>query len=65
MAIIGSCILGLLTNPGALKKAQEEMDLVLGVGQLPRFDDQDSLPHVTAVVREAFRWRDAAPLGNL
>lgn len=65
MAIIGSCILGLLTNPSALKKAQQEIDLVLGVGQLPEFDDQDSLPYITAVVKEAFRWRDAVPLGKV
>ncbi|KAF9457685.1 cytochrome P450 [Collybia nuda] len=62
VAIIWSCILGLLTNPGALKKAQQEMDSVLGVGVLPEFGDQDSLPYVMAVVREAFRWRDVAPI---
>ncbi|KAF9457684.1 cytochrome P450 [Collybia nuda] len=62
VAIIGSCVLGLLTNPDALKKAQQEIDLVLGIGQLPNFDDQESLPYVTAIVKEAFRWRDAVPL---
>ncbi|KAF9463408.1 cytochrome P450 [Collybia nuda] len=63
VSIIGSCILGLLTNPGVLKKAQQEIDLVLGVGRLPGFDDQESLPYVTAVVKESLRWRDVAPIG--
>jgi hypothetical protein len=47
-----------------LRKAQQEMDLVLGVGQLPSFDDKDSLPYTMAIVKEAFRWRDVAPLGK-
>ncbi|KAF9457687.1 cytochrome P450 [Collybia nuda] len=63
VAAIGSCVLGLLTNPKALKKAQQEMDSILGFGQLPGFEGQDSLPYVTAVVKEALGWRDVAPLG--
>ncbi|KAF9457686.1 cytochrome P450 [Collybia nuda] len=63
VAALGSCVLGLLTNPSALKKAQQEMESVLGVGRLPGFEDQDSLPYVMAIVNETLRWRDVAPLG--
>ncbi|RDB17474.1 hypothetical protein Hypma_001603 [Hypsizygus marmoreus] len=60
---IASCILGFLTNPEALKKAQQELDAVLHPGQLPSFQDQESLPYVAAVVKEALRWKEVTPIG--
>lgn len=47
-----------------LKKAHDEIDRVLGPGQLPSFEDQDSLPYITAIVKETLRWRDVVPLGE-
>lgn len=44
------------------KKAQAEADRVLGSSSLPEFSDLDSLPYIKSVVREALRWRIAAPL---
>ncbi|KAG6846728.1 hypothetical protein H0H93_012210 [Arthromyces matolae] len=63
VAALASCILGFLTNPAALKKAQEEIDRVVGVNHLPSFEDLESLPYITAVTNEALRWRDVAPIG--
>lgn len=54
----------MLTNPGAMKKAQNEIDLVIGRGHLPTFEDEPSMPYVTAVVKETLRWRDVAPIGR-
>ncbi|KAG6908818.1 hypothetical protein DXG01_003171 [Tephrocybe rancida] len=62
VSAIASCILGLLTNPTALKKAQEEIDRVVGPKQLPTFDDVDSLPYITAITKETLRWRDVTPI---
>ncbi|KAG6908817.1 hypothetical protein DXG01_003170 [Tephrocybe rancida] len=62
VAIMGSCVLGLLTNPAALRKAQEEIDRVVGPKRLPTFDDVDSLPYITAIAKEALRWRDVTPM---
>ncbi|GLB38676.1 putative cytochrome P450 family protein [Lyophyllum shimeji] len=62
VAAISSCVLGLLTNPDALRKAQEEVDRVVGPGQLPSFDDEPDLPYITALLRETLRWREVAPL---
>ncbi|KAG6872554.1 hypothetical protein C0995_008898 [Termitomyces sp. Mi166 len=59
---IASCILGLLENPAVLKKAQEELDRVIGPNQLPTFDDEDSLPYITAITKETLRWRDVTPI---
>ncbi|RDB18403.1 hypothetical protein Hypma_000371 [Hypsizygus marmoreus] len=63
ISCIASCILALLANPSVLKKAQQEIDTVVGTDQLPDFDDLDSLPYVTAVVKESLRWKAVAPLG--
>ena len=62
---MASCILGLLEHPEVLKKAQEELDRVVKPGHLPDFDDEDSLPYITAIVKETLRWRDVVPIGEL
>ena len=51
------------TNPEAQKKAQAELDAVVGPSRLPDFDDQPSLPYVSAVIKECLRWRSGVPLG--
>ncbi|KNZ80387.1 O-methylsterigmatocystin oxidoreductase [Termitomyces sp. J132] len=63
VSAISSCILGLLENPAVVKKAQEELDRVVGLNHLPTFDDEDSLPYITAITKETLRWRDVAPFG--
>ncbi|PSR93709.1 hypothetical protein PHLCEN_2v4604 [Hermanssonia centrifuga] len=49
--------------PDAQKKAQAELDRVLGSGRLPTFEDRDSLPYVEAIILESIRWMPAVPLG--
>lgn len=49
-------------NPSAQKRAQEEIDRVVGTERLPNFDDRASLPYVEALLRETLRWRVAVPL---
>ena len=48
--------------PDAQKKAQAELDLVLG-GRLPEFNDRPNLPYINAVVKESMRWQVVTPLG--
>ncbi|KAF8068005.1 cytochrome P450 [Lyophyllum atratum] len=62
VSAISSCILGLLDNPEAFRKAREEMDRVIPLGELPTFDDEASLPYITALVKETLRWRDVTPI---
>lgn len=45
-----------------MRKAQAELDAVVGQGQVPTFEDKDDLPYTQAVVREILRWRPPAPL---
>jgi hypothetical protein len=49
--------------PDAQKKAQAELDAVVGSDRLPSFADQDSLPYVGALVKEALRWHAVIPTG--
>ena len=62
MAAVANCILALLNHPEVLKKAYEEIDRVVKPGHLPDFDDQESLPYISAIVKESARWKDTAPL---
>ncbi|KAG8930434.1 hypothetical protein FRC01_002766 [Tulasnella sp. 417] len=45
--------------PSVQKKAQAEIDRVIGSGRLPTFNDQPDLPYLRAVVLEMMRWNPA------
>ena len=49
--------------PGAQKKAQAEIDAVVGTRRLPTYADRESLPFVEAVIKEVLRWHVIGPLG--
>ncbi|KAM4054541.1 cytochrome p450 [Hirsutella rhossiliensis] len=46
-----------------MRRAQEELDKVIGTGRLPTFDDLPSLTYVRAFIEEVLRWRSLAPAG--
>ena len=50
--------------PEVQKKAQAEIDTVVGRNHLPDFQDRTSLPYVNAVVKESMRWNLVLPLGG-
>ena len=50
--------------PDVQRRAQEELDRVVGKGRLPDFSDQGSLPYVNAVVKELLRWHPVLPTGK-
>ncbi|KAJ7671061.1 cytochrome P450 [Mycena rosella] len=62
VSALGTLFLAMLANPEAQKKAQMEIDSVVGAGRLPNFDDEDSLPYVSALVKEVLRWRSVTPI---
>jgi cytochrome P450 len=47
--------------PDVQKKAQAEIDVVVGTDRLPSFADRDSLPYIEALVKEVLRWNAVAP----
>ena len=63
---MGICtfILYMLNHPEVLKKAQEEVDSVVGADRMPDWDDEPHLPYIVACIKEMLRHRPAAPLGT-
>ncbi|KAH8113547.1 cytochrome P450 [Phellopilus nigrolimitatus] len=49
--------------PEKQRKAQEEIDRVVGSDRLPGFEDRADLPYVNALVKEILRWHPVAPMG--
>ncbi|THH27825.1 hypothetical protein EUX98_g6365 [Antrodiella citrinella] len=49
--------------PTVQKKAQEELDRIVGLHRLPEFDDFEKMPYVRAIVMEVMRWVPVLPFG--
>ncbi|KAJ8463615.1 hypothetical protein ONZ45_g17518 [Pleurotus djamor] len=60
---MGWWLTAMVCYPETLKKAQAELDRVVGRDRMPTFDDYEHLPYCRAMVKELFRWRPATPLG--
>lgn len=52
---INTFILAMVLHPHVLKKAQEEIDRVIGPKRLPEFDDRENLPYIEAIFQEVLR----------
>jgi len=57
-------ILAMIKHPEVLRKAQEEIDSVVGNSRLPTFSDRPSLPYVEAMLTETLRWGCPVPLST-
>ncbi|KAL5512341.1 hypothetical protein ACEPAG_3333 [Sanghuangporus baumii] len=56
-------IVAMILHPHVAIKAQKELDAVLNGDRLPTFEDQDSLPYIICILKEALRWAPPFPLG--
>ncbi|KAJ2919376.1 hypothetical protein MD484_g987, partial [Candolleomyces efflorescens] len=54
--------LAMMVNPEAQKKAQAEVDSVVGTARLPSITDRSSLPYVRSILTEVLRWNPPVPL---
>ncbi|GFP82363.1 licodione synthase [Phtheirospermum japonicum] len=52
----------LMNNPKALKKAQEEIDKVIGPDRLVQESDASNLPYLQAIIKETFRLHPPIPM---
>ncbi|KIJ32411.1 hypothetical protein M422DRAFT_265740 [Sphaerobolus stellatus SS14] len=50
--------------PEVQKKAQREIDHVVGSARLPDFGDKNSLPYINAIIKESLRWQNVFPLST-
>ncbi|KAF7331319.1 Cytochrome P450 [Mycena kentingensis (nom. inval.)] len=59
-------ILAMVSYPDVQRKAQAELDGVLGVGnarRLPKLADEPALPYIELLLQETLRWNPIVPLG--
>ncbi|KAI0088580.1 cytochrome P450 [Irpex rosettiformis] len=56
-------ILIMIHHPEVMRKAQAEIDSVVGRERPPLLQDRSYLPYIGAVMKELLRWRPAAPIG--
>ncbi|RXW12273.1 hypothetical protein EST38_g13581 [Candolleomyces aberdarensis] len=54
----------LATHPDVQRKAQAEIDSVVGGSRLPLMSDRKSLPYLRAVIKELGRWYTVVPLAE-
>lgn len=53
---LGTFVLAMMLSPEIQRKAQKQLDDVIGQDRLPNFDDEPTLPFITAVVKEVIRY---------
>jgi cytochrome P450 family 619 len=61
-SVLTSFVQAMVTFPEVQKKAQAQIDAILGEDQVPDWSDYDKLPYVAQIVKESHRWRPVAPL---
>lgn len=59
-----SFIIAMALYPEVQRKAQEELDRVVGHATLPGFEHRASLPYINAIVKETLRWRPPSPVAT-
>ncbi|KAK7694991.1 hypothetical protein QCA50_002179 [Cerrena zonata] len=52
----------MVQHPEILKKAQAEVDRVVGTHRLPDMHDKTSLPYIEAIIQECLRWQPVLPV---
>lgn len=57
-------LLAIVAFPEVQKKAQVELDEVVGRHRLPTFADYERLPYIRAICKESLRWKAVDPLGE-
>ncbi|KAJ4318839.1 hypothetical protein N0V84_006652 [Fusarium piperis] len=60
---IMTTIHALAMHPEVVRKAHEELDLVIGRDRFPTWTDEPDLPYLRAIIKEQHRWSSIAPLG--
>lgn len=51
-------------HPEWQRKAQKELDEVVGVDRLPTLSDRENLPYIEALMKEVLRFNPVANLGG-
>ena len=58
---VQSVFLAMSLYPDVQRRAQAELDAVVGPNRLPDFEDRDTLVYINALIRETLRWQIMLP----
>jgi len=61
--VLATFFLAMTLYPEIAKKAQDEIDRVVGNARLPDFEDRSSLPYLECILSELYRWNPPLHLG--
>ncbi|KAF7374026.1 Cytochrome P450 monooxygenase ARMGADRAFT-1018420 [Mycena sanguinolenta] len=61
--VLGWFLFAILSFPEVQRRAQTELDAVVGRSRMPTFADYDNLPYVRALIKETLRWAPVGPIG--
>ncbi|KAK7462924.1 hypothetical protein VKT23_007504 [Stygiomarasmius scandens] len=56
-------LFSMLIFPEVQRRAQDELDRVVGRARLPTLSDMTHLPYIQAIVKEILRWKPPTPIG--
>lgn len=63
-ASVAAFLIAMIHYPQIMRKAQAQIDAVVGRDRVPTFADRPHLPYIRALVKELLRWRPAGPMGE-
>jgi Cytochrome P450 len=61
---VQTLFLAMALYPDMQKKAQAEIDTVVGPNRLPDFHDRHLMSYINAILKETLRWNLVVPLGR-
>ncbi|KAF9259613.1 cytochrome P450 [Marasmius fiardii PR-910] len=60
---LSTFVLLMTLHPECQRKAQEEIDTIIGPDRLPAYTDRPSLPYLECIVQETLRWYPVVTIG--
>ncbi|KAI5116166.1 hypothetical protein M0805_002850 [Coniferiporia weirii] len=63
VSALNTFCLAMILYPDVQRRAQEELERVIGEGILPTMEDRANLPYINAICDESQRWQPVGPLG--
>lgn len=55
VSVMRTFVLAMVLHPQVMKKAQAELDQVVGSDRLPDWDDREALPYLQCLIKEIYR----------
>ena len=64
VSTLAAWFLAMVRYPEVYKKAQAELDTIVGNTRLPTLEDRPQLEYIERIIQETLRWCPVAPIGQ-